>query len=528
MRNEQGRLKGLGRWAAWLLLTLSLACGTARADVPWPQDTMYLIMVDRFNNGNTANDPPEPLLSRDHSQWKLYWGGDLAGITRKLDYLKALGVNALWITPIVKNTDAVYHYNMQKAASYHGYWADDFGAINPFFGSLADFDTLVAQAHQRGMKIVLDIVVNHTSPIGDGMDGAIYDGSHLLATYGRDPDGWFHHNGRIDFRTATPWDWQNKNLFDLADLNQDNPTVSNYLIRSYANWVARGVDGLRIDTARHVAPAWLATFIARMRDINPNLYVACEWSEAGSDVPEAVAFANQTDSALIDFRMHDILVDMFTRPDANWQDLAFYLNHDAGLKHADESIVYLDNHDRPRFMSEMIHAGCSEAEARQRTLAALDLVMTVRGIPCVYYDTEHLAHRELPGQKTFGGDPANRFMMTSWDTSAPAFQHIAALAALRRANPALGEGSHVPRYISQDQYVFERRLGNDVVVVAINKGDRTRVSFKTALPDGTYAATAGQGRARVLGPDLTVKDGECSVQLSRWEVGVWSFSAGSP
>ncbi|MHB2019933.1 MAG: alpha-amylase family glycosyl hydrolase [Candidatus Xenobia bacterium] len=504
------------RFLVLMLLLVVGLCRAAYADVPPEQQTWYLLMVDRFCDGDPGNNAPLEISSPDHSNWKLYWGGDLKGVTSKLDYLHALGITTVWMTPIIKNPDALYSYDMQKVSSYHGYWPLDDGGINPYFGTMQDFDALVRQAHRRQMKVVLDVVLNHTSPIGQGVDGAVYDHGKLQALYGNDPQHWFHHNGSIDFaHNPTQQDLITKNLGDLADLAQENPQVSDYLMRSYGMWVQKGVDGIRIDAGKHMDPQWIAKFVSHMKEINPKLMAVVEWFGGGSDVPDSVGFEHTTGAALIDFRLREILLDQFEHVDANWQDLMWYLGRDVDREHPERSLVFLDNHDTPRFLTSLMESGLSLEDAKHRTETAMQLLMVVRGIPCIYYDDEDLYHNETDG----GRDPYNRPMMSGWDTHAAFFQTLHRLADLRAANPALG-GSHLPKCITPNFYAFERKAGDDVVLVAINKGPKAdRQTFNTAMPDGTYKQLAMDG------PDLQVQHGSVTVTLQPWQIGIWSYQA---
>ena len=224
------------------------AAPSARSTSDKAQQTMYLIMIDCFCDGDPSNNPPEAFTPRPQPV-EVVLGRRPQRDHETASVHQGPGITSIWITPVVRNADSVYRYGNERAASYHGYWAMDFTTINPFFGTLADFDDLIKQAHQQKIDVILDIVVNHTSPCDQGLNGGIDDKGKLLATYDQDPQGRFHHNGRLDPKTATEADYQNKNLFDLADLNQENPQVSNYLIKAYEFWVQRGIDGIRIDTA---------------------------------------------------------------------------------------------------------------------------------------------------------------------------------------------------------------------------------------------------------------------------------------
>jgi glycosidase len=235
------------------------------------KDTIYFIVVDRFKDGDPANNPKTNIYSADKSEWKHYWGGDIQGIIDELPYIKSLGCTAIWITPIVENTESLYVYGEkkdEKITSYHGYWGSDYYRINPHFGTKEKFKELIQRAHAMDIKIIFDYVLNHTSPAGQGINGAIYKDGKFIADYSNDTKKWFHHNGSTDFRIADPAEWQNKNLFDLADLNSENPEVEKYLFDAAKMWMDMGIDSFRLDTVRHIPVGFAAQYLHIWRMVN--------------------------------------------------------------------------------------------------------------------------------------------------------------------------------------------------------------------------------------------------------------------
>lgn len=495
-----------------LILGLLVMLGSPALAVDFSGNTIYFIMIDRFHRGGSGAPPPAEISSPDHSEWKLYWGGDIKGVADKLPYIKSLGVTAIWLTPIFDNTRDLYRYKVGdlegKIAAYHGYWARDFTAVNPNFGILEDYRNLINKAHGMGIRIIFDMVLNHTSPVGQGCDGALYDGERLLASYGKDPEGWFHHNGSIDFSKSDPREWQDKNLFDLADLAQENPKVAEYLIQAGAFWVAQGIDGFRLDTVRHVPPDFVRRFAEEMRKVNPRLWIFGEWSMGGLGNPKAVAFTKQTEVDLIDFTLKSCLVKVIAK-DETCRILANYLKDDSRIPHPENLVTILDNHDMPRFISTCRQYGSDERSARKKTQAALLLLMCLRGIPCIYYGTEQFLHNDTPSTWGVGGEPYNRQMMERFDSGLPFITSIRKLAQLRRNNAALRKGRLRTLALTRDSWIFEKQANHEFILVAFNKGRKTRIEI-SANPRWNDRI---QG---ILGPPATFHKGKAILDLPPW------------
>jgi glycosidase len=224
-------------------------------------DVIYQVVLDRFFDGDPANnDPPgdKGLYDPTKTNWKKYWGGDLAGLTQKLPYIAGMGVSAIWISPAVENVHKLVN---GTDAGYHGYWARDFYRIDPHFGTWADFDKLVAAAHSLGIKIIIDFAANHSNPNDTGEFGSIYKDGVYQSMYTNDPNHWFHHNGS----STDPNDQYNSeyfNLFDLSDLAQENPMVDSYLKGAMQQFLNHHVDGVRLDAVGNMpgpTGGWLRT-----------------------------------------------------------------------------------------------------------------------------------------------------------------------------------------------------------------------------------------------------------------------------
>ncbi|WP_367883246.1 alpha-amylase family glycosyl hydrolase [Thermococcus peptonophilus] len=191
-------------------------------------------MVDRFYDGNTSNN--EPFYDPTHSNYRLYWGGDLEGLIEKLDYIKSLGVSMIWVSPLNDNINSLAY----GSAPYHGYWTRDYRRIEEHFGGdWNDFRRLVKEAEKRGICVIVDYVLNHSNPVNDGEYGALYDNGTFVTDYFKDTknaevdpitgirENIYHHNGNIFTWSGIPLKYAN--LYGLSDFNQLNPWVDSYL-----------------------------------------------------------------------------------------------------------------------------------------------------------------------------------------------------------------------------------------------------------------------------------------------------------
>ncbi|WP_019907858.1 alpha-amylase family glycosyl hydrolase [Thermoanaerobacter indiensis] len=449
-------------------------------------DVIYQVMIDRFYNGDKSNDDPEVskgMFDPTHTNWRMYWGGDLKGLTEKIPYIKGMGVTAIWISPVVDNINKPAIYNGEINAPYHGYWARDFKRVEEHFGTWEDFDNFVKTAHANGIKVILDFAPNHTSPAdGNNPDfaenGALYGDGKLLGTYSNDLNKLFHHNG-----TITNWnnlkDLQDKNLFDLADLDQNNPIVDKYLKDSIKLWFSHGIDGIRLDAAKHMPMEWVKSFADTIYGVKKDAILFGEWMLNSPTDPlygYNIQFANMSGFSVLDFMLNNAIKDVFEKGYGfdRLNDTIEETNKDYDNPY--KLVTFVDNHDMPRFLSVN--------DDKDKLHEAIAFIMTSRGIPAIYYGTEQYLHDDTNG----GYDPYNRPMMEKFDENTKAYVLIRELSNLRKATPALQYGKTVAKYVSDDVYIYERQYGKDIVVVAINKGEETTIkNIETSLRKGKYS-----------------------------------------
>ncbi|MBD1895182.1 alpha-amylase family glycosyl hydrolase [Coleofasciculus sp. FACHB-129] len=456
-------------------------------DIEFRQETIYFIVVDRFYDGDPDNsEGPNPeLYDPERKDWGKYWGGDLQGIIEKLDYLKDLGVTAVWLTPLFEQVEALF----VEQAAIHGYWTKDFKRINPRFISKDEepslnktqdtkdtvFDRLVAELHKRKMKLVLDIVCNHSNPDFSGKKGELYDDGVKIADFNDDKDNWYHHYGEVT-NWEDEWQVQNCELSGLATFNENNVEYRNYIKSAIKQWLDRGVDALRVDTVKHM-PIWFwQEFNADITTHKPDVFIFGEWifSDPRSDL--SVEFANESGMTMLDFGFClAIRAALAQGAEGGFHLIQDVLDLDHRYCGATELITFIDNHDMPRFQSlnpdpEMLRV-------------AIAVIMTSRGIPCIYYGTEQYLHDDTND----GNDPYNRPMMENWDTESRLYRDIRLLSGLRRLNPAVSMGSQWQKYLTPDVYCYVRRYRDSVLFVAMNRGEAVKLeAIDTELPDGEH------------------------------------------
>ncbi|USZ66962.1 alpha-amylase family glycosyl hydrolase [Halorussus salilacus] len=440
--------------------------------VDYTDDVIYQIITDRFENGNTGNDPDGDLASDDCSDLRKYCGGDWQGIIDRIEdgYLTEMGITALWISPPFENVTSA---DPDIGTSYHGYWARDFEDANESFGDMDTFEELVSVAHDNGIKVVMDFVPNHTSPStedGDMEDGVLYDDGERVASYSDDPDDYFHHNGGTDYSSYEGQIY--RNLYNLADFDQQNSFIDRYLKDAIEAWLDRGIDGIRVDAVAHMAPKWQKTLMDTIYDHEP-VFTFGEWFlGTGESSQRYYDFSNDSGMSLLDFRFGQSLRQVLREFDDDWEDFWDVLQETAS-EHDQvvDQVPFIDNHDMERFTVE---------DGEVNTDLALAVLLTSRGTPTVYYGTEQYL--------TGGNDPENRKPMPSFDRTTTAYEIIKTLAPLRRSNPALAYGGTRQRWVNSDVFFYEREFGDNVVLVGINRSEDTYdvSGLSTALPEGTY------------------------------------------
>ena len=436
-------------------------------------DIIYFIITDRFFDGDTENN-----FDLESANPNGYHGGDFQGIIDRIPYLQNLGITALWITPVFENS----HLSLHGSWGYHGYWPLDFEKIDPHLyspkpgvpaGSKRYLKELVDQLHAVGIKVILDMVVNHTAYDHPALKG---DPSTPIKPHWFNAPKSVHEAGDIG-------SW----VSGLPDLNQEIPEVADYFVRVIADWIEEtGVDCIRMDTAKHVEGIFWHYYKTVIRGKFPNVTLLGEVLDYNIDTISHFQQHFAFDS-LFDFPLQKGIEDVlifgapFTQIAAPYSSLiepgTGILDRDTTYTNHNKLVTLLDNHDlRARFFTTALeHGGGNRDWAIATTKLALTLMMTTRGIPQIYYGTE-LA---LEG----GHDPDNRRDMpwhvvpdglepsSDFPEAQTLFQHLRQLIGLRKSSPALKYGSQLTLYVDERTYVYIREYRDEWVIVAINSSD---------------------------------------------------------
>ncbi len=437
-------------------------------------DVIYLIMPDRFADGDPANDQPAGSTGiYDRSKPMAYHGGDLRGIRDHLPYLHDLGVTTLWLTPVTKNTDS----------DYHGYHAVDFYAIDDHMGSVAEYQGLVADAHKLGMKVVMDFVANHTGPrhpwANDPPTPTWLHGTpaqHLDPTYSFaglvDP----HASARQYRATLEGW-FAGK----LPDLNPDDPQLGLYLAQNALWWAETAhLDGFRIDTYPYSSRQFWSGWSERLHAVYPNLNSVGEVADGDSMVTAFFEGGQKrfdgVDTGLetvFDFPLRDALRGVVINGQL-MERIVYVLEHDSLYPHPENLVAFIGNHDNKRFMGEQ---GSSVSKLK----GATGLLLTLRGIPQLYSGDEIAMpggddpdnRRDFPGG--FPGDPANAFIAAGrTPEQQDVFTYVQSLLALRKAHPALRSGKQWHVSWDESYYAFLRELPSEKLFVVYNNAANAR------------------------------------------------------
>ena len=488
-------------------------------------DVIYLIMPDRFADGDPSNDMPSGAAAGtfDRNAPKTYHGGDLKGVTEHLGYLKDLGVTTLWLTPVYDQSDAT--------SDYHGYGAVDLYKVEDHFGTMADYQALVAAAHQQGLKVLFDTVPNHVGP------------NHPWATSQPAP-GWLH--GTPQNHINTDYNYPpisdphavEKNYFSaldgwfaniLPDLAQENPLVAEYLLQNALWWTeSSGIDGFRIDTFPYVPRSFWTYYLKGVFDIYPKFFAVGEIYNTDPTVTSYWAGGNKgfdgVDTLLttpFDFPMQDA-INKVVNQGQSATVIANVLRQDRLFPHPEILVTFIGNHDMPRFITQANGSA-------DKLKAAFALLMTMRGIPQIYYGDEIGMlgggdpddRRDFPGG--FPGDTQNAFSPTGrTPQQREIYTHLQSLLKLRREHPALRQGVQKHVVVADDYYLFTRESSGERLLIAFYKGDAP----KSLLVDlnGTSIVDAKSFAPVFAGSAATVNGRQLTLQLAPMSVAVYQIN----
>jgi glycosidase len=554
-----------------------------------PQDeVIYFVLPDRFDNGDPANDQGGLTGDRlrtgfDPTAKGFYHGGDLKGLTGRLDYLQSLGITAIWLGPIFRNKP-VQGAPGHESAGYHGYWITDFTTVDPHFGSEADMKRFVDAAHARGMKVYMDIIVNHTADViqyrecaegapcryrdraafpyqrRGGVDGGTInpgfagDDVRTTANFAKLTDprwaytpyvpaaertvkvpAWlndpiyYHNRGNSTFvdESGTEGDFAG-----LDDLMTQNPRVLSGMIAIFGGWIDRfKVDGFRIDTARHVEPAFWASFapamVARARANGiPNFHI---FGEVAGDTmnPGYLARFTRVDKlpAVLDFAFRWGVTDVVAGNKPT-RELAELFDGDAlyegGAERALILPTFLGNHDQGRFARDVrrLNPTAGDDEVLARVMLGNAMLLSLRGVPTIYSGDEQGFAGDGDDQDAredmFASKVAvyndNRLVGTkattataNFDPAHPLFRQIATLSRLRRDHPALTRGRTVVRARGGGPGLFavsrfDPQTGAEILLAFNSAATPVTQAVQVETASSRFTTLAGRCAARADAP----------------------------
>jgi glycosidase len=486
---------------------------------------MYLIMIDRFSDGDQAiNDPPQSRGLYDRHNKYYYHGGDLQGIIDRLPYLKDLGVTALWLTPWYDNYDRLNEIELKEGkpcTGFHGYNPQDFYSVEEHFGSLRKLQELVSAAHRLGIKIIQDEVVNHTGPyhpwVDDPPTPTWFNGTkqnHLANVF----QTWTLHDPRpvalLKKETMEGWF-----LDFLPDLNQNDPEVARYLIQNTLWWIGvTGTDGIRMDTWQYVPNTFWRQWTTAIKREYPRFTVVGEVKDG--DVIHTSYFqggkvrdgADSGLDSLLDFPLFYSIRHAFAEGQS-LDEVPKTLAKDYLYTNPNLLVTLLGGHDDGRFMSE-----------KGATIAGLKLanafVLTTRGVPQLYYGDEigmtgadePTARADFPGG--FPGDKRSAFAKQGRTREEQdAFEFVRTMAHFHTELLPLQRGELVNLYVSAQQYAYARKSPAGVAIVAINNDAKPATIEFDVTPAGLANGDRLVDRL-ALGKEIRVENGKVSVLLS--------------
>ncbi len=536
--------------------------------------TIYFLMVDRFNPHQPYSpyvDPEHPFATNEVNcfvetcnaeiRFRRYWGGDIQGIIQKLDYLKDLGVSAVWVTPLMENVRA-YVGGTGYGTGYHGYWVQNYDRVNKHFGDWGDVNQLSEELHSRGMRYIQDITLNHSNPLDNHVYGRLFESEDpnriFIDSYNDDVDPstgthYYKHyesDGRCKEEKALSvpdyywsyWQLHHCLLADLSGYDQRNPAVSDYLLKAGEKWMFNGVDDFRLDAVKFPFPQFIAKFTSTMRDYSIELnrrqtpYIVGEWSHGGVGDAKSLVFANSYNvfhTNILDFQLSFVLNQFIggDYEDVTQKITAFDLDnflHERVLAFKGRDTwqgTFLDNHDQIRTMVRLQKLKVTdESEREERMDLGTVLLMTIRGIPIIYYgDEQYLAHYNdnqttAPEYINSGDDdPWNRPGLNRWSEDTTAFKIVSTLAKLRKSSPAVWRGAYVTVYADNDVLMFERIDPGEVVLVAVNRGEDKTVMLpgRIGLPQGFYKGLLEGASPVNQGNYLSVTPGGWTLHLNK-------------
>lgn len=470
-------------------------------DFDWDEAVIYFAVTDRFFDGDASNNDAYGVgdYNTGEKGGSSYHGGDFAGLNQKLDYLKDLGVNTIWITPIVENITEDQHDNKTDTATYgyHGYWASDFTKLNKHLGTEQQFKALLDAAHSKGMKIMVDVVLNHA-----GYGTEKYFNSILT-----DADGNSISMIR-DSNNTISGDDKYDSLSDLPDFVTENKAVTDQLVTWQTEWMSKySIDYYRVDTVKHVETTTWEAFKNSLTKVNPDFKMIGEYSGAGY-ANNAGELGTGSMDALLDFDFNDF-AQKFVTGDISGVESSLQKRNGA-INNTATMGSFLSSHDEDSLQYKLVNGSkLSEEEAYNQMKVAATLQITAKGQPVLYYGEEigQGGANNWPYQTNRRDFDWTELEKQKADSNS-IYNHYKTMLAIRNAYTdvfARGNRSTVAVSDADGYEVISRSYGNSTLYVGMNvKEAEKEVVIPVAESVGTVLTNLYDGKTYTVSADQNV------------------------
>ena len=470
-------------------------------DFDWDEAVIYFAVTDRFFDGDASNNDAYGVgdYNTGEKGGSSYHGGDFAGLNQKLDYLKDLGVNTIWITPIVENITEDQHDNKTDTATYgyHGYWASDFTKLNKHLGTEQQFKALLDAAHSKGMKIMVDVVLNHA-----GYGTEKYFNSILT-----DADGNSISMIR-DSNNTISGDDKYDSLSDLPDFVTENKAVTDQLVTWQTEWMSKySIDYYRVDTVKHVETTTWEAFKNSLTKVNPDFKMIGEYSGAGY-ANNAGELGTGSMDALLDFDFNDF-AQKFVTGDISGVESSLQKRNGA-INNTATMGSFLSSHDEDSLQYKLVNESkLSEEEAYNLMKVAATLQITAKGQPVLYYGEEigQGGANNWPLQTNRRDFDWTELEKQKADSNS-IYNHYKTMLAIRNTYTdvfARGNRSTVAASDAEGYEVISRSYGNSTLYVGMNvKEAEKEVVIPVAESAGTVLKNLYDGKTYTVSADQNV------------------------
>lgn len=460
-----------------------LALADESKNVPWDEEIIYMVMTDRFFDGDPTNNNPENIEgSFDKDHLEAYHGGDIRGIIEKVPYLKDLGITTLWITPIVKNINT----NMMadkggKQYGYHGYWASDFTKIDPHLGTEEDLKNLIDILHENGIKLMVDVVINHsgygTKNIGD------FAGMHREESQAGDVQS---------------------ELAGLPDFLTEDKDVRDKIINWQVDWLRKlktdkgnTIDYFRVDTVKHVDIDTMKDFKAAALKEKPDFKMIGE--NFGASVFKDGGYLNPSMvDSLLDFEFKELAKNFVSGKISETE--AKLVKRNEAISEEREMGQFLSSHDENGFLKVRL------SDDVGKFLVASSLQLTAKGQPVIYYG-EEIGQSGKKDNFDKGIFSENRYDF-AWDKieNNEILNHYKKMIAIRNAfSEIFAKGSRENLYMDEDVSVFQRSYGDEDIIVGLNTSDEAKEISFDYKTEGKIVDLYGNEKINKKGDKISLK-----------------------